>query len=250
MGLSLSSTGESSNEPVTRTAAAAMPRVFSCNYCRRKFFSSQALGGHQNAHKRERTIAKRAMRMGIFSERHVSLASLPLHGSSFRSLGIKAHSSVHQDISPPVRPQDNRNTARFDQGYFGLPIFVDDDEAALLWPGLGLGETENGPSSSSSSLLLVSMSVRCHSWGWFSSSKETDGSADNPSQRRRDLSTGSVPEFSMDGFRDEKGVRLVESAKKTGRLKFLLAKCLSTALCRLLTDSCRRREAVKICLAS
>ncbi|KAJ9172942.1 hypothetical protein P3X46_016128 [Hevea brasiliensis] len=61
--------------------------------------------------------------------------------------------------------------------------------------------------------LLVSMSVRCHSWGWFSSSKETDGSADNPSQRRRDLSTGSVPEFSMDGFRDEKGVRLVESAK-------------------------------------
>ncbi|KAF2295529.1 hypothetical protein GH714_033136 [Hevea brasiliensis] len=57
------------------------------------------------------------------------------------------------------------------------------------------------------------MSVRCHSWGWFSSSKETDGSADNPSQRRRDLSTGSVPEFSMDGFRDEKGVRLVESAK-------------------------------------
>ncbi|KAF2295530.1 hypothetical protein GH714_033139 [Hevea brasiliensis] len=135
MGLSLSSTGESSNEPVTRTAAAAMPRVFSCNYCRRKFFSSQALGGHQNAHKRERTIAKRAMRMGIFSERHVSLASLPLHGSSFRSLGIKAHSSVHQDISPPVRPQDNRNTARFDQGYFGLPIFVDDDEAELLWPG-------------------------------------------------------------------------------------------------------------------
>ncbi|XP_054798092.1 zinc finger protein 4-like isoform X2 [Prosopis cineraria] len=135
VGLSFSSTSESSNEPASQTTSATIQRVFSCNYCQRKFFSSQALGGHQNAHKRERTLAKRAMRMGFFSERYASLASLPLHGS-FRSLGIKAHSSIHHGFSPSMmRPYEIKSNSRFDQGYVGMPMFMEDDEAELLWPG-------------------------------------------------------------------------------------------------------------------
>ncbi|KAK9674023.1 hypothetical protein RND81_12G205800 [Saponaria officinalis] len=139
-------------EETEKTLSPNTNRVFSCNYCRRKFYSSQALGGHQNAHKRERTIAKRAMRIGVLSSqghRHVSLASLPLHGtsssngyvaSSRPSIAIQAHNGSMMMIMPhqqqSILPHQHVvRGGKFEgqNGYFvgGVPVY----NTVPFWPG-------------------------------------------------------------------------------------------------------------------
>ncbi|KAK6280640.1 hypothetical protein POUND7_020907 [Theobroma cacao] len=55
-------------------------------------------------------------------------------------------------------------------------------------------------------LVLLSVSPRCQSWGWFSSSAETHF-------KTKAIRHASVAEFSVDGLNDEKGIRLLEEAK-------------------------------------
>ena len=159
------SNGNNSNSGGAQADAAREPsRVFTCNYCQRKFFSSQALGGHQNAHRRERTLARRTLRIDAAGPYgyYADVASLPLYGSGLYPIGIQAHASTA--AHPEQQRHEDAAELRPARGLLSpMPFLVADEaEMSFGWPGSFRPATAVAPAPAGSAVLNSAGGVAVH----------------------------------------------------------------------------------------
>ncbi|RWW30931.1 hypothetical protein GW17_00004474 [Ensete ventricosum] len=107
-------------------------RTFKCHYCGRTFTSGQALGGHQNSHRRERDAAELMQNLWGLCNNHAPVPILPT--PSFVPPYYSYMHAVRAQFAPPLLPSPDRPALRPFGYQPNLPPLLPKPDLPMLRP--------------------------------------------------------------------------------------------------------------------